>query len=188
MRHPVLAQHGLEAKLQASREAVAHLPRESGVNAFPNPRVAYCGFCQKHVAVSRLGSLDSLKKHMVERHHPCLGGVLDGSTRLADMEDPPEGGLKEKFRCDFRLSIAGFRYVMNACIISGPRHRHSLSRRRRRAVRAWLVALGRQALLKKTCIDFLPLKSVCLHDRRPGRAGEHRSFSTGGGNCGSMAR
>ena len=94
MRHPVLAQHGLEAKLQASREAVAHLPRESGVNAFPNPRVAYCGFCQKHVAVSRLGSLDSLKKHMVERHHPCLGGVLDGSTPLADMEDPPEGGLK----------------------------------------------------------------------------------------------
>ena len=94
MNHAAFAQHGLVAKLRISREAVARFPLESGVNAFPNPRVAYCGLCEKLVAASRLGSLDSLKKHMVDRHHPHLGDVLAGTTALADMEDPPEGGLK----------------------------------------------------------------------------------------------
>ena len=95
MGHPALAQHGVVAKLRTSREAVARLdPRESAVNAFPNPRVAYCGFCEQLIAVSRLGALISVKKHMIDRHHPHLGGVLDGTTALAAMEDPPEGELK----------------------------------------------------------------------------------------------
>ena len=95
MGHPALAQHGIVAKLRTSREAVARLdPRESAVNAFPNPRVAYCGFCEQLIAVSRLGALISVKKHMIDRHHPHLGGVLDGKTALAVMEDPPEGELK----------------------------------------------------------------------------------------------
>ena len=94
MNLPAFAHHGIPRKLSASRAALEHFPNENGARAMPNPRVTICGLCQRPVAVPTLGSLKSLKKHMIERHHPDLGRVLDGTIALADMDDSTDGGLK----------------------------------------------------------------------------------------------
>ena len=74
-------------KLGDLRSALGHFPDETPKHAAPNPRIWYCGFCQKWFLLATLGDVKAVKKHMKDSHNPALLGVLDGSVAFEDMED-----------------------------------------------------------------------------------------------------